>query len=102
MHEEFQSPRPNDLPSTPSSVDPVSTDSTTNQPLTNVGIEAILPEHVGSFDIGEMPTLERDEERNHEFSTRRVRSTSPLRANVKRKRSVASAPGDVSGEQLSR
>ncbi|KAI1093047.1 hypothetical protein F5B19DRAFT_501782 [Rostrohypoxylon terebratum] len=105
MDEEPQIPRPDKLPSISSPVDSMSTGSTTNQPLTNAGTEAVLPGRVGSFNISEklVPAEdeEEDEELNQESNTRRGRTTSPLRADVKRGRSVASAPGDVSGGQPS-
>ncbi|KAI1208385.1 uncharacterized protein F4807DRAFT_468643 [Annulohypoxylon truncatum] len=72
-----------------------------NQPLTSARVAAILPERASVFNIDRKLALARDEGSDDKPGTRRGRSASPIRANVKRRRSVVSAPGDVQGRQPS-
>ncbi|KAI2466245.1 hypothetical protein F4781DRAFT_434609 [Annulohypoxylon bovei var. microspora] len=61
-----------------------------DQPLTSARVVAVLSERTRSLSIDD------------KLAIGRGKSTSPIRAKVKRRRSVASAPGDTIGRQLIR
>ncbi|KAI1460303.1 hypothetical protein F4805DRAFT_478808 [Annulohypoxylon moriforme] len=95
MHKQPEFLRPDELLSISPSADPISANSTMNSPLPSARMAAILPKRAKSLYINRMLVLRRDEDSSTKSVMKRGRSTSPLRANVKRRRSVASAPEDV-------
>ncbi|KAI1379541.1 hypothetical protein F4677DRAFT_336033 [Hypoxylon crocopeplum] len=79
--------RLDEVPTIPSSIDPISTTSTICRPLISGRVDTVLPDRTRSLNAdGEW----------------RGRSASPSRANKKRGRSVASAPGGSVGGRLLR
>ncbi|KAI0847496.1 hypothetical protein F5Y00DRAFT_271047 [Daldinia vernicosa] len=94
--------RLDELPTIPSSMDPILTSSMVYQPLVSPVATAALPERTRLLNInGEHPSGP-DEALNLHSDTARDIPASPIRANVKRRRSIVSAPGDILGRRLSR
>ncbi|KAI0098109.1 hypothetical protein F4776DRAFT_676691 [Hypoxylon sp. NC0597] len=88
-----------ELPTIDSSMDPISTNSTSPLPLTGTGFVTVLPERTRSLNIDEKLISEGVGAQSHTTDERRGRSASPIPGNAKRRRSVASAPGDDLGRQ---
>ncbi|KAI1775041.1 hypothetical protein F4818DRAFT_417601 [Hypoxylon cercidicola] len=87
---------------TPSSMDPISTTSTVTQGLTSERVSAALQGRAKSlnFDDRFLPAL--DLARSQDREERGAVLTAPARANVKRRRSVVSAPGDALDDRVPR
>ncbi|KAI2783607.1 hypothetical protein F4815DRAFT_503495 [Daldinia loculata] len=94
--------RLDELPTIPSSMDPILTSSMVYQSLISVGETAALPERTRSLNINDNHPPGPDEVLGLDNDRTRVIPASPIRANVKRRRSVVSAPGDILGRRLSR
>ncbi|KAI0387997.1 hypothetical protein F5Y04DRAFT_286909 [Hypomontagnella monticulosa] len=92
---EQQNLRVDGLPAIPSSMDPISSCPIAPQLLTSARVAAVLSDRTRSLNVGGNTTLENDQATGLGTGGRRGRSATPIRANVKRKRSVASAPGDA-------
>ncbi|KAI1660900.1 hypothetical protein F4813DRAFT_400065 [Daldinia decipiens] len=86
----------------PSSMDPILTSSMVHQPLISTGVTAAPPERTRSLNINDNHSSGPDEVLGLDNDTTFVIPASPIRANVKRRRSVVSAPGDILGRRLSR
>ncbi|KAI1416911.1 hypothetical protein F5Y13DRAFT_204283 [Hypoxylon sp. FL1857] len=91
--------RLDEFPTIPSSMDPISTNSTFPLPLASARVAAVSPKRTRSLSIGGKPISEGDDSPSRIFDEWKGRSASSIRANVKRGRSVASAPGDSPGPQ---
>ncbi|KAI1141936.1 hypothetical protein F5Y05DRAFT_422205 [Hypoxylon sp. FL0543] len=91
-----------ELPMISSSVAPVSTNSTLPLSSIGTGATAVLPERTRSLHIDGKLISERVAAHNRIPDGRRGRSATPIRAQAKRRRSVASAPGGDLGYQSSR
>ncbi|KAL7627716.1 hypothetical protein AAE478_001911 [Parahypoxylon ruwenzoriense] len=65
--------------------------------LTSARVAAVLPERTKPLNINRKTSSGPKADQGLDTEERRGRSASPIRANVKRRRSVASAPGDVLG-----
>ncbi|KAI1470354.1 uncharacterized protein F4812DRAFT_468978 [Daldinia caldariorum] len=89
-------------PTIPSSMDPILSSSTGYQPPNSTTEATELREHTRSPSTDENPPSEPDEIPGLDINTIGAMSTSPVRANVKRRRSVVSAPGDILARQSSR
>ncbi|KAI8958696.1 hypothetical protein F5Y11DRAFT_362413 [Daldinia sp. FL1419] len=102
MSLEQEAVRLDELPTIPSSMDPILTNPTASQPLTSARVAAVLPDRARSLTTEEYRPPRLDEAPDLDNYTVHVIPVSPTRANVKRRRSVASAPGDILGRRLSR
>ncbi|KAI1807222.1 hypothetical protein F4811DRAFT_41636 [Daldinia bambusicola] len=92
----------NEWPTIPSSMDPILSSSTGDQPP-NSTTEAIEPPECSRSPSAEdKPPSEPEEIPGLDLNTIRAMPTSPIRANVKRRRSVVSAPGDILARKPSR
>ncbi|KAI1386678.1 uncharacterized protein F4822DRAFT_444992 [Hypoxylon trugodes] len=94
--------RLSEIPNMPSSADPISSGSTNYQPLSSARIASLLPDRTESRNFDGGIDSGGNEAARPDSHGRRGRSVTPVRANVKRKRSVASAPGDTTGQLLRR
>ncbi|KAI0111461.1 hypothetical protein F4814DRAFT_460714 [Daldinia grandis] len=100
MDLEQESMRFDELATIPSSMDPILTSSMVYPPLASAGV-ATLPERTRSLNINDNYPSGRDEALDLDNDLATYIPASPVRANVKRRRSVVSAPGDILGRQLS-
>ncbi|KAI2621265.1 hypothetical protein GGR54DRAFT_639395 [Hypoxylon sp. NC1633] len=82
---------PDTLPSIPSFVDPISTNSTTSLPLTSARVAEVLPQRSRSPNTDGELTADGISALDLGLHGRRGKSASPTRANVKRRRSNGSA-----------
>ncbi|KAI1102218.1 hypothetical protein F4804DRAFT_353942 [Jackrogersella minutella] len=87
--------RLDELPSIPSSMDPISTCSTITLPIIGARVIETLPERTQSLNTDGNFKFERDEAPSHSLYHNRGRSVPSFRAYAKRSKSVVSAPGDV-------
>ncbi|KAI0841269.1 hypothetical protein F5Y06DRAFT_308158 [Hypoxylon sp. FL0890] len=83
-----------ELPTTSSPLDPISTNSAVSLSWTSARVATVLPERTRSPNIDGNLVSEEAVVRNCIPDDRRGRSATPFRAQVKRRRSVASVPGD--------